>query len=342
MKLIKPLAGAVLAVALAACLWLWFHRSQLAANSVTSVTRITRPNIASLPASLPGPVPTFAPKMTVVAREPVISRPAASYPAGSDWSAAQVIADTGASYEVRLGAISSLSPQLTDADWGVLQKFLLKPDLMDGGQLGQVIKNQLLDKLCALNPPPAGLGDVLTQMYRDHQQGGVIRDYAVQHLAAYYEQMSLQRDSAQTEQAVQKVLWEAVDETSDSIGGTALLALQRLSQEYGEFDPGKIATMALRMANDNNADELTHITAYQVCAQLGATDSLPVVLQAALNGETTSVRMSAIGALGLLGGSDQVPFLSNVLEGTEDRFKPAAQHALDQIAARQSQVAGRK
>jgi hypothetical protein len=186
------------------------------------------------------------------------------------------------------------------------------------------------------------MGDVLTKMYQNRQQDDVIRDYAVQHLTAYYEQTTMQPDSAETQKAVQKVLWEAVTETSDSIGGTALLALKRLSQEYTGFDQGKIASAALQMAGDGNAGELTHITAFQVCAQLGTTDATPVILQAAQNGETIPVKMSAIGALGLLGGLDQIPYLNSVLVGGDDRLKPAAQHALQQIATRQTQMASQK
>jgi HEAT repeat protein len=213
---------------------------------------------------------------------------------------------------------------------------------LDRGQLGQVIKNALLDALCALNPPPGGLGGVLAQMYEDPQQDEVVRDYAVQHLAAYYEQMSRQDDSATTEQAVQNVLWAAVNETSDSIAGTALLALKRLSQEYAGFDQEKIATTALQLAGDNDAGELTRISAYEVCAQLKTMEALPVVLQAAQDGETLSVKLSAIGALGSLGGPEEVSFLNSVLAGTEDRLKPAARHALEQINARQNQLPGQK
>jgi hypothetical protein len=335
MKL-KLFTGITLAVVLTAGLWLWFHHQPQPAEQ--PVSKLVKPDIASLPK----PVPANAPKMTTVTSKPASVQSQTLSPATSDWSAVQQIVDSRASYEEGLNAISSLSTRLTDTDWDVLQPFLLKPDGLDKGQLEQVIKNQLLDALCALNPPPAGLGDVLTQMYRDHQQDEVIRDYAVQHLAAYYEQMTSQRNSARTQQSVQDVLWEAVNETSDSIGGTALLALKRLSQEYTGFDQGKMATTALQMAGDNNAGELTHITAFQVCAQMGTADALPVMLQAAQNGETISVRMSAIGALGLLGGPEQIPFLNSVLAGTEDRLKPAAQHALEQITTRQTQLASQK
>jgi len=260
----------------------------------------------------------------------------------TDRSAVQAIVDTHMSYEGRLNAIRSFSGNLTDDDWKELQQFLLTPDGMDKGQLGQVIKNELLDKLCVLNPPLAGLGDILIQIYRDQQQNKVIRDYAVQHLVPSYEQMAAQPDNTRTEQALQDVLWDASNETSDSIGGTALLALQRLSQQYTGFDQGKIATKALQMAEDNNACELAHITAFQVCAQLGTTEALPVILQAAQNGQTISVKMSALGALGQLGGSEQTPFLNGVIAGTEGRLKPAARHALEQIAARKNQTASQK
>jgi len=242
--------------------------------------------------------------------------------------------------KTRLRAIGSLAGHLSDADWNGLQPFLLQPDGLDKTQLGQVIKNELLDALCALNPPPAGLGEVLTRMYHDQQQNEVIRDYAVQHLGACYEQVALQPDSTQALKVIQDTLWEAVNETSDSIGGTALLALKRLSQEYPGFDQNKIAATALQMAGDNQAGELTQITAYQVCAQLAVTNALPLLLAAAQNGPTIPVKMSAIGALGRLGGAEQILFLNRVLAGSQERLKPAAQHALEQI--QQTRLASRK
>ena len=335
MKL-KLFTGIILAVALTAGLWVWVHRQTQPVEK--PVSTLVKPDIASLPK----PIPANAPKITSVTGRLAGVESRTLFLETWERSAVQKIVDTRASYKERRNAIRLLSGHLTDADWTMLKQFLLKPDSLDKGQMGQVLKNELMDTLCALNLPPAGLGDVLTQMYRDYQQDGVIRDYAVQHLATYYEQMTTQLDSASTEQAVQRVLWEAVNETGNSIGGTALLALKRLSQEYTGFDQGKIATTALQMAGDNNAGELTHITAFQVCAQLGTADALPVVLEAAQNGETIPVRMSAIGALGLLGGPEQMPFLNSVLAGTEDRLKPAAQHALEQITTRQTQLAGRK
>ena len=44
---------------------------------------------------------------------------------------------------------------LSDADWRLLRSFLVQNDPADSGQLGQQLKNNLMDRLCALVPPPA-------------------------------------------------------------------------------------------------------------------------------------------------------------------------------------------
>jgi hypothetical protein len=114
-----------------------------------------------------------------------------------------------------------------------------------------------------------------------------------------------------------------------------LLALTRLSQEFGaDFDRKKIAATAAQMAGSAGTGELTHITACQICAQLGNTNALPVVMQLAENGETIPVRMSAIGALGSLGTSAQIPFLNSVEQGNDDRLKKPAQQALNRLKQR--------
>ena len=361
MKL-KPSIGIPLVVCVAACLWLWFRPRPALLQPAPDVSSTVKPEPA--PAVPLHPVPANAPKMKTVKAVAASPSRVPSTALAPSWSAAQKIVDQRVSSMERQQAIRSLAGHMTDLDWEVLEPFLLQADGQDKVQTGQVLKNQLMDVLCAMNPPPPGLGDDLVKIYRDRAQDGVIRDYAVQHLSAYYGQISPQPNSAPAQQsvpttglfaprqvspnsvpaqqAVQAALWEAVQEPGGSIGGTALLALERLSREYAGFDQDKIAATALQMASDSNAGELTHITALQVCAHLGTADALPVILSAARNGESISVKMSAIGALGSLGGSEQVPFLNEVLAGTEDRLKPAAQHALEQINTRKDQVASQK
>ena len=263
-------------------------------------------------------------------------------------SAAEVIADDRADIYQRLAAIKSINGQLTDTDREALYNFLRHKSGADDGQLGQVLKNRLLDVLCALNPPPTGLLDLLAGMYQDGSQNVVLRDYAVQHVVAYCQQLSSdagldpQVQSQDLAQA-QKLLWQALSETGSSIAGTALLGLNHLLQaSWPGVDQNKISEAALQLAGDNNAGELSRITAFQVCANLGVKDALPAVLGAAQQGETVSVQISAIGALGALGGADQVPFLNNLILGDDNRLKLPAQHALSQILFRLKQQAQAK
>jgi hypothetical protein len=212
----------------------------------------------------------------------------------------------------------------------------LERDPLDDQQLGQILKNKLMDVLSVMNPPLAGLGDVLIQVYRDRGQNEVLRDYAVQHLATYDGQLEATSGSAAVpeRQAIQKVMWEALNETSDSIAGTALLGLNRLSTEGADVNQNRLGQMALAMANDNTAEELTRITAWQICAQRNIQDALPTVEGAAQNGATIPQQISAIGALGLLGGPNDLQLLQNLLRGNEERLKLPAQTAISRIAQR--------
>jgi hypothetical protein len=248
--------------------------------------------------------------------------------------------DDQAGYDLRLAAIETIAGKLDDADREALYAFLRHKSGQDDVQLEQVVKNRLMDVLCALNPPPPGLLDLLTQIHHDPDQNVVLRDYAVQHVAAFYQQMEIATDVDPQDKsnglaAARKILWDALTETNSSIAGTALLGLTRLARENPEaFDPRQIAGVAEQMAGPATSGELTRITAIQVCAQLNVQDALPVIQAAVQNGQTMTVRISAIGALGSLGGAEVIPLLNSVLQGTEERLKLPAQHALNQIENR--------
>lgn len=148
-------------------------------------------------------------------------------------------------------------------------------------------------------------------------------------------------DVMRAEKADQAVLWEALDETGDSIAGTALLGLAGLVRAGAPVEQDRLAQAALRLANNGGAGELTHITAYQVCGGLNIQAALPTIETAAQGSPTLSQQISAIGALGMLGGTTDIRLLQALLEGHEERLKPAVRLALDRIAARQNQAVNR-
>ena len=256
----------------------------------------------------------------------------------------RAVVDARANIRDRLAGAKKLPATLAEPDLQALSAFLLERNALDSDQYGQALKNYVMDALCELNPPPPQLGDWLAQLYHDRGQDEVLRDYAIQHLATYYEQLGTAtsidpqaRQGAETQ--VQGILWEALSEIDSSIAGTALLGLTRLSDGRPEIDQKQVAAAALQLAGDAATGELTRITALQVCARLDVTNALPLVAQAVQQGETLSVRISAVGALGLLGGAEQTSLLDSLANGPEELLKLPARQALKQIQTREQLAA---
>jgi hypothetical protein len=317
----------------AAAIWLWRPRS-------ASVAKLRAPVQASrITTAPPARVIPNQVNMVTVAVRPRQQRNFYN-PARDAWSDVEIIADDNAEYQARLEAIKHLPRTLTQADWKALKAFLLKPDSEDEGQLNQVVKNELMDSLCEMTPPPDGLGNVMGQTFGNLLQNEVIRDYAVQHLATLDETLAANGGPgvAKEEQTGQQVLWNALSETGDSIAGTALLGLVRLSQQpNANVDTSQLDAAALDLANDSTAGELAKITAYQVCAQLNVQGALPQVEAAAQNSQDVSVQISAIGSLGLLGGSKDISLLQNLLAGDEKgRLELPIQTAITRIETREN------
>jgi hypothetical protein len=248
------------------------------------------------------------------------------------------ILDEKTNYSARLSATRAAKTNMAAADQPAIYAFLLRRNPLDEEQAGHVLKNSLLDSLCEMDPPPPGLRDVLIQIYRDEGQHRVLRDYAIQHLAAHYEQMEKMPDNGaggrQQELArIQDVLWEALAETQSSIAGTALLGLARLAEGRPEFNRESIGAAALRLSREGAAGELTRITALQVCGRFDVQQALPLALQVVKQGDAQSMplRISAVATIGALGGPQAKEFLTNVLNGAEERLKAPASHALNQI-----------
>lgn len=316
------------AVLIAAVLVLRLRHATLPAKPVTPTAKAAQPRM----------IHSFKlinqPKMVTVSTRPGVKL--ASFSHLNPWSDIQLITDTQADFHSRLDAIGRLPSRLSDSDWSALRDFLLKPDPSDNDQLGQVVKNALMDKLCEMAPPPSRLDTVFAQMGKDAKQDEVVRDYAYQHLTTFDEELAGQNGKAITkeEQTDQKALWNALFETGDSIGGTALLGLERLSQAGEQVNSNQLSGMALEMANDPNAGELTLITAYQVCAQREVPQALPTIEAAAQSSETVSVQISAIGALGTMGGANDIPLLQSLLQGNDERLNLPVQTAINRIEQR--------
>lgn len=239
----------------------------------------------------------------------------------------------------RQKAVRALPNNLSPEARKLLTEFLGTWHEEDENQNGHVLKNDIMDALVAQATPSSVLLPLFTSIYNDTKQNLVIRDYAVQHLSLLSERLDQPSNwdagKIQTQkQAIQKMLWQVLDEDKSSIFGTALLGLTRLSESDLTIDRQLLGKIALKAASAPETQEAARITAFQVCARLHLDEFLPVAMDAAQNDSSMMVRVSAVGALGLIGNSDQAPVLKQIAE-TNPRLKPVVLAALKRIQENQ-------
>lgn len=235
----------------------------------------------------------------------------------------------------RLGLVNELEDNLKPEAIVVLYDFLKSTP--KSGEINltglRVLKNDLLNVLRNQIVAPEHLTDVLIEIFHDKNQDGVIRDYAIQHLVCWYQQEGIQ--SLQTKETIVQVLGEALG-GGGSIAGTALLGLHRLSALDSLVNYHEINEQALNLALSDQTHLATRITAIQVCGERNLGDALPMIQLVAQSTEHTSLRLSAIAALGYLGGSEQIAVLQKLnLDGKESTQK-AIRSALTRLSQKQN------
>jgi hypothetical protein len=249
------------------------------------------------------------------------------------------IVDLNHNYRERLETTLKLPANLSSVELKALFDFLQERHAEDEDQGGHALKNDIMDALIRQEPLTLQIISLLTEVYRDRNQHVVIRDYSVQHLAAAYDRLipfanAGAEGARSARNGIAATLWEALSETDSTIAGTALMGLNRLSGYTAELDRSRIAAVALNLAADPVVGDATRISALQVGARLNNPEILPLSVKL-LEGETPAgIRLSAIGAIGLLGGEGQLSTLNRIIEKDSTLLRPAAVVALGRIQQR--------
>ena len=227
-----------------------------------------------------------------------------------------------ATHAQRLHAVRALPNDLSFREQTFLRDFVATPN----GRSGEAgLKNEVLNLLRRQQTAPPELAWTLISVFRDQEQSEVLRDYALQHLIAWY---------PHDRETVRQALVSALGETGSSIAGTALLGLHRLAHADTPITSELAASAALALVHDPDAGELALIAALRVCGAQGAAAALPLTRRLVFIGATDSIRMAAIATLGDLGGREDEQILAAIAAGEETRLVPAAQRALQQLRDR--------
>lgn len=226
----------------------------------------------------------------------------------------------------RLAAIGKLSPRLSVEErralYTYLQEFTEDKSLRPGQS--HALKNDTLNVLREQEEPPHELTQVLAALSRDRSQPFVIRDYALQHLAAWH----AKADDIQRPQIIQE-LREAAGQTDQSFAGTALIGLHRIRRDNPELAMPPLTDQIRLLIQDDAANLLTRITAVQLAGEENSAtlrDSLKRI--AVDEAQPPTLRIAALGSLGRLGGDDTAGSLTRVANGKDIRLALAARSAL--------------
>jgi hypothetical protein len=201
------------------------------------------------------------------------------------------------------------------------------------------LKDAVLGVLERQTNPPLNFGSVLMGLIENEQQHVVIRDYALQHLVFRYGQLGKAHspplgDTETERQSIERVLWQSLAQTQNSMAGTALLGLQHIREWKPDLDSARLAGAALKLTKADQANPLVSLTALRLCGQLGVQEALPVAVEWARTGQTIARRISAIATIGELGGPQEYALLQQLAQEKNQPLQPALDRAKKRLHQR--------
>jgi hypothetical protein len=244
----------------------------------------------------------------------------------------EALDDATKPFPERHKVLLSLGKKLSRQECDELAAALKRPLEPSGFDIQAAIKNDIMDALEAQANLAEPWPRLLAALFQDKSQDPVTRDYALQHLFQWCETTKVTGKSDTLRSEVTAVLWGALEETPLTIRATALLGLQYLTETDPGTDRERIRKSALQLASDGSADENARLTALQVCSRMNFEPVLPVAR--GLTGAETKLplRLSAIAALGRMGGKEDLQLLEGL--GPDQEIKPALMEAIRQVKNR--------
>jgi hypothetical protein len=230
------------------------------------------------------------------------------------------------------------SPNLSGGECEALYRFLREQTTDEKLERMASIKNDVMNILAVQSHLSAPWDELLLRIYEDEGQHPVIRDYALQHLSEYYEEAT-QRGEAQGWEPMrrvklQEVLWGALEHRQESFAGTALLALCHLSGLDAGIDRGRVAQKSVELLEVEDTGELARMSALQVAALCGEPRVLPQAIATAQAAVSVPLRVSAVAAVGALGGEEELALLRRFQSDPNPSIRVAAAAASRRIQSR--------
>jgi len=161
-------------------------------------------------------------------------------------------------------------------------------------------------KLAAADLSPAYAAEMIAT-WRDRTNHELVRNFAVQHLERYARECVVRGTwdpDLEEAEKVRAALENAALEVDNSIGGTAMLALARLSEIDPHVDRRRLSSRSASLVANPSARLSTRIAAAQLCGLLRVRSALPDLRSLASDPSVpTPLRLAADHAAGLVSES---------------------------------------
>ena len=224
----------------------------------------------------------------------------------------------------RLDSVQALSKNVGLPELDQLDAFLRAEGGWGGMRPHQIwaLKDELMNALQDQAAPSPEFERVLLDILQNERQDAVMRDYAVQHIRAWYPQSTSKPQLLAT-------LWAAARGGDGSLPGTAFLSLWGIWQQFpADVNRKELGRGALAVAIDPEADIDARISCLQLCGKLGVVEALPFAVEVAEAGKPAMLRMAAIATVGDLGNRSHAPMLKAIKteavdQGTLEAVKAA-------------------
>lgn len=164
--------------------------------------------------------------------------------------------------------------------------------------------NDAMDRELEADEIAEDFGARMEGLFRDKGADEMVRNFAVQHLERFAQERTIRGtwDVDSDEAAkVRAALEDAALEVDNSIGGTAMLALARLSEIDPHVDRRRLSSRSASLVASPSARLSSRIAAAQLCGLLRVRSALPALLSLSADSSVpTPLRLAAAHAAGLV------------------------------------------
>jgi len=239
-------------------------------------------------------------------------------------------------------AMGTLPRRLTVDEQAKIFSFMggTRPADIDSSDWQRLV-NDTLDRLGTADSAPEGMGRFLIALWRNEKADPVLRDYALQFIGNWHTAVSRsaggERDPAVRAEMI-TALGEALRQPGQDWSAVALLSLQRIRDAGARVGRNEIApdrfVDEIRVLLSDRAKPAVRLTALQVAARMRLPGTLELARQLASDPtQPATLRMSAISAIGQLGGDSDAAALREIAAGQDPRLRFAGNEAIQRLAS---------